>query len=667
MNQIIKDLQKTSKMAILLSLVLWLITILDKTISNGLINFYIHTPVTYIVIFFLQFTAISQEWNLILRLYQHIKDNFKWKIALKFLWIFIPLGLAILFKNKINEYLFNQNVFGLEYSLLQQLMVLKFLTKSTILLFGSFFVALLCTFFLNTSSKEPSEDKKSKDYFLPILFIFTALFIAVKLYFIFAYSGNYQDDWYHIVTGLNLFQDGTLLKVNQYFEGTGYLRGLYMTALTNFFIFEFGKSVNIAQLAPAFIGVIDFLLLLLLSRKIFKKNIYIITFAILYITNPFIIFNHLFIRFYVFYELFFILILYLLISLYKSLKKHNKKKFLRIGVSLVVLNVFVWIFTGDRSTILFPFYTVAGIFFCIIKQSYIFSYLRKVLKKVFRSKWIMYLIVLISITILTGIFFKWGIPIIGDIFITQTNAGSNRNSLIQTICYTYAPLVLLTIVGFTQLRKYKSSTTELILFLSGIGLIIHITMPYSYQVLRGFGYLWGPLYLSALFCLQDFISVKLFTKHKRLTSIAMFLTFSSAMFFSNWNSYNNSYVTIGPHIVGEVAYYEFDDTFKYININLKDKTIVESSYNVVPDMFYGLSVKYVLNLNQTLDSAYFPEEIKQIKTVEDFEQLDKNSDVCLLLREFSYRDLLDKEFTTYMINHFSIEKIFRGYAIWCER
>lgn len=663
--QILKDAKKSTKIAILLSLIFWLVTIVDKTILKGAINLYIHTPIWYIGVFFLQFAAIKQDWDIIKRLWKYIKENIQWKSILKLLLIFVPIVLAVLLKSKINEYLFNQNILGLQYALLQPLMVLKFLAKSLILFGGSFGVAIFSVFFLKLPRKD-LKTENSKDHFLPILFILIAIFIAIKLYFILAYSGNYQDDWYHIVAGLNFFKDGSFDKVNQYFAGTGYQRGAYMTILTNFFMLIFGRSVDIAQLAPAFIGLVSFTTLLVLAKKVLTKNLYIIIFAVLYMTNPFLIFNHLFIRFYVFYELFFLLIILLLVALHSYLVKKAKLRSCITLVALIVLNILIWTYTVDKSAVIFAIYSLLGVVFCVLKLSHARDYLKRKLSLLLKNKFILFILLPTVLIVTIFIFKDSAIHLLKGIFLSSTNGGSNRNSLIRVICYTYAPLVLFTFLSFTQIAK-KKAITQIILMLGFAGLVFHIAMPETYQVIRGFAYLWGILYLCSMIFIKDIIEHFNIASKKRFLYLGLLIVLPGSILLANVTSISKSFLTTGPNIQGEVAYYEFEEALTFAQTDLKGKTFVESTYNVIPETFYDRVPSYVLDLDHSLDKAYFPPSIKHVFSIDELKEIENKDDVCIIIRDFSFNNLVGREFMTYLINHYALIKTTVGYEIYCER
>jgi len=664
-NKII--LKQSSKMAIFVSIILCLITVFDKIVLKGAINFYIHTPVTYIIIFFLQFFVVRDEWENIKHLYKIIQKQFLKKNLFKLVVILLPFFLAILFKNKLNEYLLNQNIFGLEYQHLQFIMQLKFYAKTVVLYGGSLLTALLANY-LNFNQIKVKRNHSDKKQFVLIAVVLTILFLAVKAFFIFYYSGNFQDDWHHIVAGQNFFQDGTFLKINQYFGDEGYQRGAYMTILTNLFMYLFGRDVDIAQLAPAFIGLINFVLLILIARKVLKSNISIILLSLLYVFNPFVIFNHLFIRMYVFYELFFLLIILFCIYLYRNLLV---KEHLQVGLcllSLALLNAFIWKYTGDKSSILFPIYSLIGVFIATHKSNFLKPIVQKILSLIQKHRWVFIFIAAIVIPLAIFFFTKFSIwNVFVEITTSNTNAGSNRASLIRLICYTFAPLVMYVFLSFTGIGKHSVSKQILISF-AFLSLVTHIALPETYQVIRGFNYTWGVLLIVAVMLREEFMTfMTLIIRNKVILCIA-YTVFALLLLIPTIKSYSNYFFSVGPSIVGEVAYYEFDVTFKYLSENKSKKLYIGSSYNAIPDIYYNLPVKYYLDLDKTLaESSYFPEEIKLISSIQEVHNLSLEEDVCVVLRDYSPGLLVQGDFMTYLVNNYSLNKVTNGWRIWCER
>lgn len=659
-------IKNSSWLALLISVLLCLITVLDKIFFYGAINFYIHTPVIYSLIFFLHFALIKDEWENIRILFKELQRKLTKGRIVKIFLIFLPLLLVVLLKNKLNEIILNQNILSLEYDYLLTIIKIKFFAKTFILFLGSILTALFANY-LNKSVITVQQKAKSKRTTLIVTILLIALFLIVKAFFIFNYDGNFQDDWYHIIAGQNFFQDGTFIKVNQYFGEAGYQRGAYMTVLTNFFMHLFGREIDIAQLAPAFIGLINFSLFLIITRKVLKNNISIILFSFLYTFNPYVIFNHLFIRMYVFYELFFLLIVFLSIYLYRNLLAKKYTKIVLTFLSLLFLNLFIWKYTDDRSTILFPIYSLIGILIALYKATNLKEIFSKIWQYANRNKKIMiptFLILFLSVLFLLAelsLFTKF-LSLITE----GTNDGSNRASLIRLICYSFAPLVMYVFLSFVTIKRHSPSK-QIFIFFAFVSLILHIALPESYQVIRGFNYTWGVLLIAAVIMIEELIKQALVIKKRSLFLSFIFILLSFSLLLPTIKSYHNSFLSLGPSIMGEVAYYEFDRTFSYLQREHSKDTIISITYNVVPDMHYNLPSKYVFNANGNINNFYFPEEITVLYTLKELQSLAEEENVCLLLRDYTFGVLAGFDVGTYIINNYSTKKVYAGYILWCER
>ncbi|MGI6423147.1 MAG: hypothetical protein ACOX0X_00810 [Candidatus Dojkabacteria bacterium] len=663
-NKII--IKKSSKIAFIISVLLCLITVIDKISLYGAINFYIHTPVIYTLIFFLHLAVVKDEWKNIQILFKELQKKITKEDTIKIFLILFPFLLVVLLKNKLNEIIINQNILSLEYDYLLIIIKIKFFAKTFVLFVGSILTALFANY-LNYSITTNKQKEKSKKKTLILFILLIALFLFVKAFFIFNYDGNYQDDWYHIVAGQNFFQDGTFTKVNQYFGEDGYQRGAYMTILTNFFMFLFGRSVDIAQLAPAFIGLINFILLLTIAREVFKNNISIILFSFLYIFNPYVIFNHLFIRMYVFYELFFLLIIFLSTSLYRSLLAKKNTKIVLVFSALLLLNFFIWKYTEDRSTILFPVYSTIGIFLAFYKAINLKNFFSKISQYINKNKKVMIPILLLLFVSILLLLTELSLFTELLWLITQgTNDGSNRASLIKLICYRFAPLMMYVFLSFVTIKKHSVSKQIFIIF-AFVSLVLHIALPESYQVIRGFNYTWGVLLIATVIMIEELIKQAVTLKKSLLLLPLIFTFLLSSLLIPTIKSYHKTFLSTGPSILGEVAYYEFDKTFSYLQKEHSKDTIISITYNVVPDMYYGLPSKYVFNANGKISNYYFPEEITILNTLDEVESLARKENVCFLLRDYTFGVLAGFDVGTYIINNYSIEKIYEGYSIWCER
>jgi hypothetical protein len=102
-------------------------------------------------------------------------------------------------------------------------------------------------------------NKNNKFQNFSILLIIFILFLATKLFFILNYSGNFADDWQHIIAGSTFLENGHFHKISNQFEN-GYMRGSYVSFTVAIFFYLFGKTLFVAKLVPAFIGLINFFL-----------------------------------------------------------------------------------------------------------------------------------------------------------------------------------------------------------------------------------------------------------------------------------------------------------------------------------------------------------------------------------------------------------------------
>ena len=175
--------------------------------------------------------------------------------------------------------------------------------------------------------------KYINDRIILIIFLF---FVVIKVSMILYFGGSYIDEYNHIFSGIEIFNNGQLAVFNQI---GNYWRGLYVSIMTGLFLKVFGQSILVAKLVPLIIGLFDFYFLYKISKKVLK-NKYTQAFVLfVYTISPLIIFNHFYIRLYVFYEFFALGILFSFINLDKSIKHNRKQKVVFYGVIFVALNI----------------------------------------------------------------------------------------------------------------------------------------------------------------------------------------------------------------------------------------------------------------------------------------------------------------------------------------
>lgn len=176
-------------------------------------------------------------------------------------------------------------------------------------------------------------------------------FVTLKVWMVYR-GGSYIDEYLQILSGINLFHTGHFGSLS---PGSSYTRGAIISIVVGFSQLISGNSLLVAKFVPAIFGVINFILLYKIAEKLVSKYYVLIT-LILYTISSQVLFNHIYIRFFVFYEC-----VILVLSLLVLSTKHflTRKRLITIMaviafsyISAVDLGVYFAIFPATLTLIL---------------------------------------------------------------------------------------------------------------------------------------------------------------------------------------------------------------------------------------------------------------------------------------------------------------------------
>jgi len=179
-----------------------------------------------------------------------------------------------------------------------------------------------------------------------ILIVMIYLFIQFSM---FQYPGNYPDENRHILTGKSLLETGEFPILSTDYGDRGYLRGMPISYLVALFFSIFGISLFTAKLVPITIGFINLFLLNGVSKEIIsdKKIRFILLF--IFVFSSWLIFNHFYIRHYVFLEFSLIFLTFLMIKVSNNI--HDKSWKNRFYLFIIILINFINYFFIYYNTI----------------------------------------------------------------------------------------------------------------------------------------------------------------------------------------------------------------------------------------------------------------------------------------------------------------------------
>ena len=376
------------------------------------------------------------------------------------------------------------------------------------------------------------------------------------------YTGSYIDEYWHIFAGKDLFQTGSLAEI--YTTGP-YIRGSYVSVLTGIIQALVPGSLYTLKLIPIFVSFGIWVLWWDISRKLVPNNPWFrIVFFILWISSPWLILNHTYIRMYVFYELMLALAIWTTIRLWNvsTWKWYLYAGFLIIGyVGFLYLSfdlggymVLLSLLLGLGTTVFFKkdlpinkHWRQAGIILVIIIGMFTPFVQNKIQK-------------LVSLDL------KHGADSSYIEFFTQQQG-------LYLIIFAGAG-VLFSLISFPKIRILAGG------FLIMIGL--HLLLPAEAQLTRSITYLMPVIYFFASLGLVGQLSTK---SHLEIFGRTLFVV--AFGFLLIVDSYPPNYWE-GPYMYGEISYNDYAKAYNYVTNNCQDKPVFESSPTPYLGEFYGI-------------------------------------------------------------------------------
>jgi len=441
-------------------------------------------------------------------------------------------------------------------------------------------------------------------YSIGLIFVFL-VFLGIRLYFIFSTTITVSDDWHAVIGAINILEGKGFTP----YYGEPYLRGLYVTLMVAGFFYLFGQSVVVAKFVPLTIGVINFFLLLILTKKLsFNKSLrYVI--LLIFIFYPWTIFNHWFIRMYVFYEMFLLLIVLFLFKIIESLKSKNNRQLILYFCLFVLVNVISWFFSFDRGKNIILLASFFGVVYLYIFQSreFIFLFKNKIFKPfvyLLRLSKIKKIILVLFFLVISYLFFGLKDKISYLLYgVTNTPEGHiGFNEFFFEMNFIFSILFILSLMSFFFIKNNKY---RLIIFISGFLFLVHGISSEYLQIIRGMMYFFPIFLLISIFVFKYIYSINQ-KENKNLLErffvfcIILFLIFSIGITIKN--NYPEGFVKEYPHIPHEVAYFDQENTYDFIKENLSDYILIMSTYSAFQQVYYNVSLDYLIDLKGSLNN-----------------------------------------------------------------
>jgi len=646
--------------------------------------------------FFLTVTLIILEYFNVLLVSSYISYNLliSVNILFAFIWIFLLLHKD---KNKINVIYFQYGfilclillTIGLvDFDILNKIEFIKnivvFLYQHSLpILFLGISCAVIDIYFrkdkilnntdnisvvpLNTRQKIFNILKQipKKHLFWISVSLIIIFFIGTRLIMPLFYTGGYIDEYTHIVAGQHFFQYFHLPEFN---TGIIYTRGVGMSLLIGTLFQFFPNTIFVAKMAPLIVGVLSFIVLFLIARKIFSK-FNVIFLLVVYSLSLGVLLNDFYIRFFIIYEFFILLCTYFFL-LSKNLKSHLKKWCL---VTILFLLTILFFISNDNGAYMIMIYSFISLllYICIYMKTEVRKYIEyiKKLKLIYRA-----LIALVTSTVLIHTFFLLGIQDKILAMFSYTNKTLFNSSLLgyQKIffhdnlifsIFLFIPIIFI-IIELINKRKIKFAILQVLYFGFLVIFSLHLLSSPEIQIFRGI------FYLLPIYYVFSFYGLNMYTK-----SIIVKIIVCALFIISTLSQYPNNFFEV-PSIPNESIYIG-GDIYKNIKDNCKDSLLISSQYPYVLK-FNTINTDYYLKnvniddilagdiiFNYTTKKFYtYYDNIPVISNLRDLKEIvSKNNKICYVERSPVVRVWLDKNMTDYIKMSFSEKSIDINYRL----
>lgn len=441
-----------------------------------------------------------------------------------------------------------------------------------------------------------------KKIFYSSFILITIIFILLKLLLPLFNTSSYVDEYFHILSGISFFQTKHFAFFTSDFKD--YSRGEYVSFFVGLLFLIFKKSLYVAKLLPAIIGILNYFLLYKISKSFLNNKFYIILLLILYTISPWVIFNHFFIRFFVFYELFFLALIYSFTLIINNL---SNRKYYFIGWAILLLvNTINWFFSNDNGKYFILLTTLVFLIYFFIKIFKVRSE-NKIINLLNNSSFKLLCISAGSFIM----FFLLNIPE----KISMINDGilkfgsSNQQFNYYSFFLNFNPiLTILFIILFFNFYVLKKDLEKIIILIISSILLLLFSFNIQIQAVRIILFLLPIFYLSACISLER---INYFLNKKEIILILILILSSLIL-----NYPKSFFKQIG--LKNEVVMHKYDEVGKFLSTSCKNKHIYILNHE--PQIFYlylkdNYSIFYVQTDMLLDDSRFYLDKNKQFNLV----------------------------------------------------
>ncbi len=427
------------------------------------------------------------------------------------------------------------------------------------------------------------------------------------------YSGTYIDEYWHIFAGRDWLMNQQFAEL--YSTGP-YDRGMVISVLSGIMQASFGNVLWVQKIIPFGLAIATYISLIGLCRQLWPRRWGIAAFVgALWAFNPWLIFNHQYIRMYSWYEYVFVTGLWITLASTNT----SFKKWMAIQISLLVVLVGVYWSAQDPSVLLPIFGIILAQISIFITRSDSMTPLRRWMR-----------ITGVGILALGVIVSQWGQRLI-ERFLTQDFIFATQENYITFFFERNLIVSIFVICGMLIWAVRGTIKQRIIVGVSAILISLHLISSPDVQLIRSIFYLLPVLYLLSTVPIENMAQ----SRHWIGKCGATILT--TVLIFGVYQSYplDEGYITDGPiFIPNEIFAIEYDQAYQYIQQNCERKTIYETSPTPYLGEFYNIAVDAAVVTQQewlSIDTIFarrsdgsFEVYYSQVPVISDIEDLDSS-------------------------------------------
>lgn len=408
--------------------------------------------------------------------------------------------------------------------------------------------------------------------------------LAVLLVLPLFYTGSYIDEYWHIFAGRGWIESWQL---NEIYVDRIYTRGSYVSIFAGIVQHFFGDSLYFIKLIPITISVLIWILWWDISRKVISGSAYFrILFFILWISNPWLLVNHSYIRIYIIYELLTTLAIWISLRLMKVTT--ITWYFITTIVTLGYL-IFTQTFNDNGSYLVLLIWLILAVWQFITRND---------LKPTRLQRQI------ISLIVITGVLLLPYVRNLIEKFLTLDVTHGSPTSLWEFMIVVNPVLTIIASFG-TIIGMFSSKIRPLSIVLIAC-ISLHSLLPVEAQMTRTYFYFFPIVFYMCAYALHRIP----FHSQSMTTKLVSVIAIIPVYVIIQIQATPVNYWQGGPYILDEINYIDYAKAYQYTKENCSDRQIFETSPTPYLGEFYGVeAIPLIDNLERLqTDPIFYSQE-----------------------------------------------------------